>query len=49
MSGGHIGFSAGPVSVWHPVTASFLNQWMDIDQTCIGIFLGGGKELIRFW
>ena len=25
-----------------------LNQWMDFDQTCINILLGGRKELIRF-
>ena len=26
-----------------------LNQWLDFDQACIDTWLGGGKELIRFW
>ena len=26
-----------------------VNQSMDFDQTCIDTWLGGGKELIRFW
>ena len=30
-------------------TRYLLNQWMDFDQTCIDTWLGGGKELIRFW
>ena len=31
------------------LTRYLLNQWMDFDQTCIDTWLGGGKELIRFW
>ena len=30
-------------------TQYLLNQWMDFDLTCIDTWLGGGKELIRFW
>ena len=30
-------------------TRYLLNQWMDFIQTCIDTWLGGGKELIRFW
>ena len=26
-----------------------VNQYLDFDQTCTDIFLGRGKEVIRFW
>ena len=29
--------------------SSLLKECVDLDQTCTAIFLGHGKELIRFW